>query len=451
MKKLSITSSTTTFRGRSIGCNVINNSTMSLSERTTHCMSLVNDQSSGESRSRRTKSDSEIKFSSLDRQSNLRLTSVRGASSYNTLKTTKNQSSAHLRTGTKHSELRRSYDGRRKSTLKSYQTNTVPRRTHCIAADEVTTKEQRSNSLPANIKLSCQIINQQQPVSFELHITAPPTTANETENRRTTTTNPPAAPDCGVDDRFVFEAVLAQQQDNVDMNRPRQYGRRLNTSINSISPNNTSSSSSNESYECSQIANRHNNCDDETIENSAILDCMENSNSNSDSLSSTTIESSSAANRQNNSASTTSSPPSSSFLAQSPRLESIIRELGPRFCQTDRNNNNNAADDGWPISISRPITCLFCCMGMFNFLRFAVSTIIYGGNFLIQFLLLSLLFGIPFVTLQMVLGQRIRKGVVTLFRISPICKGIGISLIISHCILCLYSAVSIGWMMIYLR
>lgn len=400
---------------------------------------LVNEQSSaGESRSRRSKSDSEIVFDSLDRNSQLRLTASQPCRNCcGALKGPKSQSSDQRKNCV---ECRSSYDGRRKSTLKCCTSDTLPRRCSCrtvnsptdaLASNETTCyRDKRSNSLPADIKIICQ---------NQLSFVVPPSLSNESVNRPTPAA---AAP---VDDHFVFNAVLAaQQQDSVDMNRPRQYGRRLNTSINNspISSNIINDSSrtrlSDEFYECSQIAR---NCEEESIENTETVESMlVAGNLNSNSLSSPSIESNGGA-RQNNSA---------SFLHQSPRLESIIRELGPRFCQTERNNATNG-DDGWPISISRPITCLFCCMGLFNFLRFAISTIIYGGNFLIQFLLLSLFFGIPFVLLQMVLGQRIRRGIVTLFKISPICKGIGISLIISHCILCLYTAVSIGWMMIYLR
>lgn len=75
----------------------------------------------------------------------------------------------------------------------------------------------------------------------------------------------------------------------------------------------------------------------------------------------------------------------------------------------------------------------------------------FPANFLVQFLLLSFMFGIPFLWLQIVLGHKIKGGIVTMFRITPICKGIGISLMISHCIICLYSSVSLGWVLIYLR
>lgn len=84
-----------------------------------------------------------------------------------------------------------------------------------------------------------------------------------------------------------------------------------------------------------------------------------------------------------------------------------------------------------------------------NFIIFFLNLFI--ANFLVQFLLLSFVFGIPFVWLQMVLGDKIKGGIVTMYRISPICKGIGISLMISHCIISLYSSVSIAWVLIYLR
>jgi solute carrier family 6 (neurotransmitter transporter), invertebrate len=51
----------------------------------------------------------------------------------------------------------------------------------------------------------------------------------------------------------------------------------------------------------------------------------------------------------------------------------------------------------------------------------------------------------------MVLGQKIKGGIVTMYRITPICKGIGIALMMTHCIISLYSSVSVAWLLIYLR
>lgn len=79
------------------------------------------------------------------------------------------------------------------------------------------------------------------------------------------------------------------------------------------------------------------------------------------------------------------------------------------------------------------------------------NAIPFTANFLVQFLILSFTFGIPLLWLQMVLGQKIKGGIVTMYRITPICKGIGVALMISHSIISLYSSVSIAWLLIYLR
>lgn len=154
-------------------------------------------------------------------------------------------------------------------------------------------------------------------------------------------------------------------------------------------------------------------------------------------------------------------------------------EVRPRYLTP---NDDGDAGEGsgetkvtWPHSLSRPICCLFCTLGLFNISRFAIFSVHFGGNsinqtiywamistsnaitfhctanFLVQFLILSFMFGIPLLWLQMVLGQKIKGGVVTMFRIAPICKGIGVALMITHCIISLYSSVCIGWLLIYLR
>ncbi|KAL9703489.1 hypothetical protein quinque_007007 [Culex quinquefasciatus] len=95
----------------------------------------------------------------------------------------------------------------------------------------------------------------------------------------------------------------------------------------------------------------------------------------------------------------------------------------------------------WPHVVSRAMATSFCALGLFNISRFAIFSIHFGANFIVQFLIFSFLFGIPMLWLQMVLGARIRGGPVTMWRISPICKGIGIALILTQGIIALYSAI----------
>ncbi|KAH8384799.1 hypothetical protein KR093_008648 [Drosophila rubida] len=105
----------------------------------------------------------------------------------------------------------------------------------------------------------------------------------------------------------------------------------------------------------------------------------------------------------------------------------------------------------WPHAASRTLALVGCSLGVLNLCRFAVLTINYGGNFLLQFLLLSVIFGIPLLWLQMCLGAKIKSGPVSMWKISPICSGVGIALVMVQCFLAIYSMVAVGWILIYLR
>lgn len=75
----------------------------------------------------------------------------------------------------------------------------------------------------------------------------------------------------------------------------------------------------------------------------------------------------------------------------------------------------------------------------------------FSANFIVQFLILSIVFGIPMLWLQMALGARLKGGPISMWRVSPICKGVGISLLLVQAFVALYSAVSIGWVLVYFR
>lgn len=112
--------------------------------------------------------------------------------------------------------------------------------------------------------------------------------------------------------------------------------------------------------------------------------------------------------------------------------------------EAEAEENSSRKKEFWPHSLSRPICTVFCSLGLFNLSRCAIFTVYFGGsvnfidfnfpsinrscflaNFLVQFLILSFVFGIPLLWLQMCLGQKIKGGIVTLFNITPICKGVG--------------------------
>lgn len=59
-------------------------------------------------------------------------------------------------------------------------------------------------------------------------------------------------------------------------------------------------------------------------------------------------------------------------------------EVRPRFiASTDEADAGDGSDESkvsWPHSLSRPICCLFCTLGLFNISRFAIFSVHFGGN-----------------------------------------------------------------------
>lgn len=121
-------------------------------------------------------------------------------------------------------------------------------------------------------------------------------------------------------------------------------------------------------------------------------------------------QSSLASSRNSSPVSMVSSTGSSSI----PDVINSIHDIRPRFtlpsttAASNGNNQNHSEDDErdqndstseskstWPYSISRPITCLFCTLGLFNISRFAIFSVHFGGRhcalFFVLFLFLCLL------------------------------------------------------------
>ncbi|KAK3926921.1 Sodium- and chloride-dependent glycine transporter 2 [Frankliniella fusca] len=105
----------------------------------------------------------------------------------------------------------------------------------------------------------------------------------------------------------------------------------------------------------------------------------------------------------------------------------------------------------WPHNLSATLACLGCTVGLFNISRFAVLSVQFGANFIIQFLILSAVFGIPLYTFQVCLGQFLAAGAVDMWRISPVFQGVGIALLVAQALIGVYSTVGVSWIFIYFR
>lgn len=75
----------------------------------------------------------------------------------------------------------------------------------------------------------------------------------------------------------------------------------------------------------------------------------------------------------------------------------------------------------------------------------------FPASFIIQFLMLSLLIGIPLFTLYLCLGQVLESGPVDMWRISPIFQGVGVSILITQAVIGMYSIIGLSWIFVYFR
>lgn len=75
----------------------------------------------------------------------------------------------------------------------------------------------------------------------------------------------------------------------------------------------------------------------------------------------------------------------------------------------------------------------------------------FPGNFILQFLITSVAFGIPLLWLYASIGGHVRSGPIAMWRISPVCRGIGLAAVFISTIIAIYSSVTIGWIIAILK
>ncbi|XP_015432852.1 PREDICTED: uncharacterized protein LOC107188962 [Dufourea novaeangliae] len=148
--------------------------------------------------------------------------------------------------------------------------------------------------------------------------------------------------------------------------------------------------------------------------------------------------------------------PTSSTVTSPQRIAS--RRVCERQRDVDRDQDRGEDEDEdanplgkWPHALSPALACLSCTLGLFNISRFSILSIQFGANFIVQFLILSLVLGIPLLTLHVCLGQRLAAGSVDMWKISPLFQGVGIALLTAQAFIGIYSIVGVSWMFVYFR
>ncbi|GAB6032273.1 hypothetical protein CHUAL_010913 [Chamberlinius hualienensis] len=105
----------------------------------------------------------------------------------------------------------------------------------------------------------------------------------------------------------------------------------------------------------------------------------------------------------------------------------------------------------WPHSPSALLATFTCTVGLCDICRFSYLSYQYGGGFILQFLMLTVIFGLPMLSFQMSAGQYIGSGVMDMWKVSPIFLGVGISAVLAMAVIGIYDVMPIAYMFVYFR
>uniref|UniRef100_A0A8C9XB47 Transporter n=1 Tax=Sander lucioperca TaxID=283035 RepID=A0A8C9XB47_SANLU len=106
----------------------------------------------------------------------------------------------------------------------------------------------------------------------------------------------------------------------------------------------------------------------------------------------------------------------------------------------------------WDNKAQYILTCVGFCIGIGNVWRFPYLCQSHGGGaFLIPYVILLVLEGMPLLLLEFAIGQRLRKGSVGVWRaISPYLTGVGVASMLVSLLIGLYYNTLIAWILWYL-
>ncbi|XP_036948236.1 sodium-dependent neutral amino acid transporter B(0)AT1-like [Acanthopagrus latus] len=125
----------------------------------------------------------------------------------------------------------------------------------------------------------------------------------------------------------------------------------------------------------------------------------------------------------------------------------------PNHEDLERMEKEEAGDrPKWDNKAQYILTCVGFCIGLGNVWRFPYLCQSHGGGaFLIPYLILLVLEGMPLLLLEFAIGQRLRKGSVGVWRaINPYLTGIGIASMLVSFLVGLYYNTLIAWIIWYL-
>ncbi|KAK5855343.1 hypothetical protein PBY51_005447 [Eleginops maclovinus] len=125
----------------------------------------------------------------------------------------------------------------------------------------------------------------------------------------------------------------------------------------------------------------------------------------------------------------------------------------PSYEDLDRAEKEEVDDrPKWDNKAQYILTCVGFCIGLGNVWRFPYLCQSHGGGaFLIPYLILMVLEGMPLLLLEFAIGQRLRTGSVGVWRsISPYLTGVGVASMLVSLLVGLYYNTLVAWIIWYL-
>uniref|UniRef100_A0A4W5R7E9 Transporter n=1 Tax=Hucho hucho TaxID=62062 RepID=A0A4W5R7E9_9TELE len=121
-------------------------------------------------------------------------------------------------------------------------------------------------------------------------------------------------------------------------------------------------------------------------------------------------------------------------------------------CPPDATMGKDAARPEWDNPMQFVLACVSYAVGLGNVWRFPYLCQMHGGGgFLIPYMLMLVLLGVPLFYMELAIGQKMRLGSIGAWRaISPYLGGVGLASVVTSMYLCLYYNVINAWSFWYL-
>lgn len=136
--------------------------------------------------------------------------------------------------------------------------------------------------------------------------------------------------------------------------------------------------------------------------------------------------------------------------------QSAIKTIDEEASSTSDDSSSISSDENkergnWTGKMDFLLSCVGFAVGLGNIWRFPYLCYKSGGGaFLIPYFLFLILCGLPLVFLETAYGQFASLSPVTVWRISPLFKGVGYGMVIISGIVCIYYNIIITWTLYYL-